>query len=90
MQQLWGKYFDTFRDLITAGWKIYKSGKKNSTLYFWVYPHTTLPTTFRLKEANEINNTAVSSSKLFGSTYNYTYACSMFYTSGQCVEGRWV
>jgi hypothetical protein len=87
MQKLWNNYFETFKILITSGWKIFKSDK--SSVYTWVYVHTTLPTKFRLKEANVINNTATNSNRFFGSTRVVPYACSMFYSAEACIQGKW-
>lgn len=75
MQKLYKHYFNAFRKLITDGWLIYN--KRGSILYRWVYPCTSLPTKFSMREAYEITSAADASSFLYGTTRAVNHACCL-------------
>lgn len=86
MRSIWQHYVSNFQRLIQDGWTIYRT--KGSSLYRWVYPYTTLPTKFRLKEALNINNIANRSSESFGTTCNCNVACSILFSTERCIAGK--
>ena len=88
MLQLWEHYVKVFRKLITDGWQVYRT--TGSTLYTWVYPFTSLPTKFRLKEAYEINNRASVYSRVFATTRAIDYSFSVSYDTREFLAGKWV
>lgn len=88
MKELWSFYVDVFKSLITSGWSVYKT--TGSTVYRWVYTHTSLPTKFRLGVASEINTIANGFCSRANTTRNIPYSCSVFYGTEDCIKGRWV
>lgn len=71
MLEYWSNYVDVFRKLIAAGFIIVK--RKGSCLYWWVYPHSSVPAKLKIKEAYEILSYSDRSLDLFGSTHKYVY-----------------
>lgn len=75
--KLWENYLAIFRSLVTSGWEIYRTDK--SIIRTWVYSYCSLPTKFKMKEANEINVYADKSIQLFGSSTRTNIHCNIFY-----------
>ena len=85
MIELWKNYVAVFRKLITDGWIVVT--RKSSCLYLWVYPYTSLPTKFRIKEAYEISNYADRYFDSAGTTRIINVGCSIFYDTRRCIWG---
>ena len=86
MRLIWENYIGQFRKLLRDGWTIYKTG--NSKVRTWVYPYTSLPTKFRMRDAIEINNIADSFNRVAGTTRTVNVACSIFFNTERCIKGE--
>ena len=56
MLKLWQHYIDVFRRIIASGWLVVK--RSRSPVRYYVYPHSSLPTKWRMSEAIEIQDYA--------------------------------
>lgn len=80
MLKLWEHYVNAFRRLIVGGWIVVK--RNGSPVHYYVYPNTSLPTKFTLREAYGILENARSIAN-YGSTSGMRYHCRMdIYSKG--------
>ena len=65
MKEVWRNYTVVFKKLICAGFLIFKNSK--SSVYTWVYPYTSIPTKYKIKEAYGIYQDANKFNHIAGS-----------------------